>query len=372
MSINYNIKLGTPPGMEVDCSMEQYVKVFAKETDKTLIECIGDILQDKDHIHLCLSGGLDSQFSLLYCLELGKTVTAYTYRSIWKDTILNIEDVYIAEQLAKKHGFKHHIIDIDLFDFYENRKHFDYGPKFLNNSPQLSVHFYFIELLKKKFNIDHILLGGDPPLLRYKEIADKSKKISIVGENFLQDIMAPYYFFCESIGVECIRDVYFHSPEAVYKSYMNNIDVLKNKGVYASTLKHHNVAERYMSDTYMYKYAYYKNIIPNLIPQKSETTGFENLKKILATESGIYNQYNILYRNPQIAIETKSVRARELQRRLANTELQSNYQENKKSRLGRFSRNLKYSPLISDIYIEFLTYIEENDLECINRFVFDF
>jgi len=61
-----------------------------------------------------------------------------------------------------------------------------------------------------------------------------------------------------------------------------------------------------------------------------------------------------------------------LQRRIANTELQANYQENKKSRLGRFSRNLKYSPLISDIYIEYLTYIEENDLECINRFVFDF
>ena len=90
MSINYNIKLGNNPGMEIDCSMEHYVKVFANKTNKSLMECIGDILQDKQDIHLCLSGGLDSQFSLLYCLELNKNVTAYTYRSIWKDTILNI------------------------------------------------------------------------------------------------------------------------------------------------------------------------------------------------------------------------------------------------------------------------------------------
>ena len=122
----------------------------------------------------------------------------------------------------------------------------------------------------------------------------------------------------------------------------------------------------------MYKYEYYKNIIPNLIPQKSETTGFENLKKILATETGIYNQYNILYRDPQIAIEVKSPRARQRARRLANQELQAIYQDETKSKLGRFSRNIKYPDIISDIYVNFLTYIDENDLECVNRYLFDF
>ena len=122
----------------------------------------------------------------------------------------------------------------------------------------------------------------------------------------------------------------------------------------------------------MYKYEYYKNIIPNLIPQKSETTGFENLKKILATETGIYNQYNKLYRDPQIDIETKSPRARQRARRLANFDLQANYLEERKSKLGRFSRNINYPNVISDIYINFLTYIDENELECVNRYLFDF
>ena len=65
----------------------------------------------------------------------------------------------------------------------------------------------------------------------------------------------------------------------------------------------------------------------------------------------------------EIAIEVKSPRARQRARRLANQELQAIYQDETKSKLGRFSRNIKYPDIISDIYVNFLTYIDENDLE---------
>lgn len=372
MSINYNIELGNPPGMIVDCSMEHYVKVFAEKTDKPLLNCIGDILADKDHIHLALSGGLDSQFSLRYCLELNKTVTAYTYRSIWKDTIINVEDVYLAEQLAKKFKFKHHVIDIDLFEFYNNNEHYNYGPEYLNNTPQLSLHFYFINLLKDKFNIDHILMGGDPPLIRYNSKITTQKNISITGDKFLQDIMAPYYIFCESIGVECLRDIYYHSPQAVYQSYMNNIDVIKKQGKYAKTTDWYMTSERQRNDLYVYKYEFYKNIINDLIPQKSETTGFENLKKILATETGVYNQFDIQYKDPLIDLDKKSIRARARERRLKYTELGARGEQGKQPTLGKFNRNIKYPQLIKNIYKDFHQYIQENECTCVNRFNFDF
>ena len=372
MSINYNIELGNPPGMIVDCSMEHYVKVFAEKTDKPLLDCIGDILADKEHIHLALSGGLDSQFSLRYCLELNKTVTAYTYRSIWKDTIINVEDVYLAEQLAKKFKFKHHVIDIDLFEFYNNNEHYNYGPEYLNNTPQLSLHFYFIKLLKDKFNIDHILMGGDPPLIRYNSKITTQKNISITGDKFLQDIMAPYYIFCESIGVECLRDIYYHSPQAVYQSYMNNIDVIKKQGKYAKTTDWYMTSERQRNDLYVYKYEFYKNVINDLMPQKSETTGFENLKKILATETGIYNQFDIQYKDPLIDLDKKSIRARARERRLKYTELSARGEQGKQPTLGKFNRNIKYPQLIKNIYKDFHQYIQENDCTCVNRFNFDF
>ena len=369
MSKDYYIELGSPPGMKLDFSADHYVKILSKKTDKTLLECMGDILSDKTDIHLCLSGGLDSQFSLLCCLELGKSVTAYTYRSFWEDTILNTDDVYIAEQLAKKHNFTHHVIDIDLKEFYDTRMHFKYGTKFLNRSPQLSVHFYFIELLKKKFNIDHIMLGGDPPLLRFNPAIDiKTKNIKISGERFYQDIMAPYYIFCESIGVECIRDVYFHSPEAVYKSFENNLDVIKNKNIYCKTISYSGV-ERNKMNVYQYKLEYYKNIIPNLIPQKSETTGFETLKKILAEESGIYNQYDILYKGPLIALDNKTLRFREINQRTSGTDRSQGLISSSSTRMRR---NIRYTPEINELYLAFQKYIWENDLECVNKYSFDF
>lgn len=368
---DFRINLGTPPGMVVDCSTNHFVEINTKPTEKTMLDCISDILADKNDIHLCLSGGLDSQFSLMYCLELNKNITAYTYRSFWKDTILNSEDVYIAEQLAKKHNFDHHVIDIDLYEFFNNNKHFKYGPKFLNKSPQLSVHFYFIELLKKKFNIDHILLGGDPPLFRSvpnKKI--KSKNVSIVGEKFFQDVMAQYYIFCNSIGVECIRDIYFHSPEATYTAYQNNIDTLKNYKVFTQIFD--TVTDKNRKDVYIYKYHYYKNIIPDLIPQKSETTGFENLKKILATESGVYNQFDILYRRPQTNLDTKSVWARERTTVLNSRALKRNFISENKRRLTIFNRNIKYPSQIIDMYRDFCKLSQQEDMECVNRYSFDF
>ena len=368
---DFRINLGTPPGMVVDCSTDHFVEINTTPTEKTMLECISDILADKDDIHLCLSGGLDSQFSLMYCLELNKNITAYTYRSFWKDTIVNSEDVYIAEQLAKKHNFVHHVIDIDLYEFFNKNKHFEYGPKFLNKSPQLSVHFYFIELLKKTYDIDHILLGGDPPLFRYNpKLKETSKNFSIVGEKFFQDVMAQYYYFCESIGVECIRDIYFHSPEATYTAYQNNLDTLKKFKVY--TKMSDAIKDRNRKDVYTYKYHYYKNIIPDLIPQKSETTGFENLKKILATESGVYNKFDLLYRRPQISLDINSVWARERTAIVSTRGSNRNFISNKKKKVFVFNRNIKYPPEVLQMYKDFCNLSQQEDMECVNRYSFDF
>jgi hypothetical protein len=364
MSKDYYIELGNPPGIQMDFSIQHFCKINATKTDKSLMECISELLCNKTDINLCLSGGIDSQFSLMYCLELNKNVTAFTYRSIWKGVILNVEDVYLAEQITKKHKIKHHIIDIDLENFYNNLMHYKYGANYLNGSPQISVHLYFIELLKKKFGIDHILMGGDPPIIKNdKSIKFTNNKLIMAGERFFQDIMAPYYIFCKSIGVECLRDIYYHSPEAVYKSFENNLDVLKNKKIYAEESVGNSA---YGKDIYEYKYQYYKNIIPDLIPQRTETTGFETLKKILAQESGIYNQYDILYRRPQMAQNKNSINFRLLEHDGFN------FQRNDQKSKTPFNRNIKYSLDAQQVYKDFLTYVRENELECINRYTFDF
>ena len=354
------LTLGNPPGIVLDMSDAYYVKTFAEESKSTFIDEIDSILSDKDYVHLALSGGIDSQFTLRLCIELNKKITAYTYRSIWDGVYLNTDDVYIAELLCKNNNIKHHIIDIDLKSFFKNNLYYNYGHKYLNDSPQLAVHFFFIELLKKEFDIDHILLGGDPPIMQYNPELDLSKRIRMQGEHFFQDIMAPYYLFCNSIGVECLRDIYFHSPKAVFKSYKNNLDVVKKQKIHYEKLLQQSPDRNYKQNRYIFKYAYYNNLVKGLIPQIGETTGFEKLKKILAMESGVYNKFDLLYRRPMKDRNINSISNKSKKQKIV------------KQNLNKLNRNILHDDKIHKLYHKFSQLIVETNSKSINQYSFDF
>lgn len=355
------LTLGNPPGMILDLSDVYYVKTFAEKTETTLIQEVDSILKDKEHIHLALSGGLDSQFSLQLCIKLNKKITAYTYRSIWDGIYLNTDDVYVSELLCKKYNIKHHIIDIDLTNFFKGNLHYNYGHQYFNSSPQLAVHFYFLELLKNQFNIDHILLGGDPPIMQYNA-EFKNNRIRMEGEHFFQDVMAPYYLFCKNIGVECFRDIYFHSPKALYCGYKNNLDVVEKNKIHYEKLQRPIPEKDYKHNKYIFKYAYYKNLVENLIPQISETTGFEKLKKILAMETGVYNMFDLTYRRPMISKNINSIKNKVNNQKIVNTVKVS----------SSSPRNIIHDALINDLYYNFSQLVIKTDSKAINQYSFDF
>jgi len=49
-----------------------------------------------------------------------------------------------------------------------------------------------------------------------------------------------------------------------------------------------------------------------------------------------------------------------------------NFQRNDQKSKTPFNRNIKYSLDAQQVYKDFLTYVRENELECINRYTFDF
>ena len=355
MSHKSETSLGKNPGVEIGLSQIPYVKLHAVKTEKTYIECVADNLSHRQDINLALSGGIDSQFSLQCCLELNKNITIYTYRSFWEGSLINVEDVYLADQLAKKYNLTQHVIDIDLSDFYNTLKHYKYSTKYFNASPQISVHFYFIERLVNEFGIDHIMLGGDAPLFRYPDVKTNTNKIRLAGETFYQDHMAPYYLFCDSLSIECMRDIGLHSPESVYANFKNNLDVIKNKNIYiGSGFAGHMQKNNY----YDYKSEFYKNIMPNIIPQIVGNTGFENLKKILAMETGVYNQFDVQYRFPQSDLVPEFIKNR---KKFLSAPVQ----------VADRMRNIQYSPHIKDLYLEYIDYIDKNDVQCVNKYTFE-
>jgi len=368
------IKLGNPPGAIIDISDILEINVLSEQSEKSFLGCFDKVLPDRELIHLCLSGGLDSQFTLRCCLELNRKVIAYTYRAFWEDTIVNTEDVYLATELCKKYKVEHKIIDIDLLSFYENLTYIKYSADFFNRSPQLAVHFYFIEKLKNEYNIDHILLGGDPPLIRfYPKLWTKDsvldRNIRITNETFFRNNLIPYYKFCKSIGIECYRDIFYHSPEMVYSSYLNNLETVKKANVY---LEHNDNVGK--NNCYRFKYEYYKNIIPDLLTQKSETNGFENLKKMFAQKTGIYDQFNILYRQPLLNANSDIPWLAE--GGLTSTMSSSIYShsstkwEDKKK--NKVFISFKHDKNINKIYSDFCDFVLENNLEPVNQYSFDF
>lgn len=360
-----SLQLGIEPGCTLEISEAYYVNILSKKTTESFISHVSKILQDTDTVNISLSGGIDSQFSLLLCRQLNKKINLYTYRSFWKDTILNAEDVYIAEQISDRENIRLNVVDIELSKFYNEKLHFTYGDKFFNDSPQLAVHFYWLEILKKKFNIENILLGGDPPLFKYADINESNKNLRTSNENFFQDILAPYYFVCRHLGIECYRDIFYHSPELVYLSYKNNIDVVKKERIFIDSLPSRKsgidgeISAPFKIDNYIFKKQWYSNLIDGFITQKSETSGFENLKKILASESGIYNQYDILYRKPMVEQSTNTVKYYQSIRKNRNTKLNR-------------SRNIIYDKGIKDLYNEFLNAVKTSKAKPINRYKFDF
>ena len=350
MKPNTEVKL---PGIEISLSKEHYVKIKCRKTDNTILHEIGKVLQDKQEINIALSGGLDSQFLLQCCLQLDKDITLFTYRSFWGDLIINSEDLYFAQMIANRHNLKHHIIDIDLKPFFTTFQHYKYGVDFFNTSPQLAVHFYFLKLIKQEYDIQHILMGGDIPIFKYAKVQDK-KKLFLTGESVYQDIMAPYYLFCESIGVECIKDIFYHSEELVYLGFENNLNLLKNKKVYClgPDINHPDHVP-YKDSHYELKGLLYKNILKDLKTQSFQTNGFETLKKILASDTGVYNQFDILYRGPLIDLVPEFI---------------PNKLESKRNK----NRNISYDPIIKSLYRDFLKFTEENECKIINKYRFDF
>ena len=359
-----NIQLGKNPGLEIDISPAFYVKFFASKTDKSIIACADELLKDMDKLNLSLSGGLDSQFSLALAKHLGKDITAYTYRSIWNGTFCNVEDVYMAQHMADLNDVKLKIIDIDLDKFFSNNTHLKYGKDYANHSPQLAVHLYWLDILHSEYKIKNILMGGDPPLFKYSSLQSGNNKIRM-NDTFYHDILAPYYAFCNSKNILCLRDIYYHSPELVYAGFKNNIDVVSKKKIYIENDtrsvklpegQNYVSSSPYLSDNYIFKYEWYNNIIEGLVPQKSETTGFETLKKILASESGVYNRFDQLYRFPMQDQAVDSVR----------TYIRSNIRKNIRG------RNVILPEELNKLFKSFQKIVESTDSSAVNRYNFDF
>ena len=264
------------------------LEIFTKQPDdnETLFTLWADAFADIEHVNLLLSGGIDSQFALSVLLSLGKSVKVYICSFIWEDAVFNGPDVIHAMRYCNRFNLDYTSIEIDYKHFLHTNKHLEICKKYKAVSPQIALQLAMLDLID---NNDPIVMGGDLPLMQFDFEKQRS---TIIGLSYQPFIMTPFLNYARYNNRIVIKDLFRLNPKTHYLGYKQCIDTTKkHKMVIPHTMKG-------IGATQALRKLIYSDIGANILPPLAKNTGFENLKSHLAMHSGIYNQFDMLYRYP--------------------------------------------------------------------------
>jgi hypothetical protein len=342
---------GSPPALRYDTETNLLsIKIRKPDNDKPIIEDLVDQFQHVKNVNVALSGGIDSQFALRVACELDVPVKAYTYVSMWEGAVINADDVLTAELIAEKQNVELVKVYMDLKEFFDTNKHIEYGKKYATKSPQVAFHLYFIEKTFKDVK-GTLFLGGEVPMM-VKNSSEDEGPMDIAGLNsgFFMATTSGYRRLCKKHNIDLVKDLLFYTPEIIYKSLYTSINIAREKQ------KHCEWKEEYMVNMFPHKLKHeiYEDIIPGGINPLTKNTGFEKVKKHLASQTGIYNQFDLLYRKP----------------------LEHIFNTNQKQSVdgGMVTGSVKYiaKKLPQELTKEYRQAIDENDSQCVYEYYFDF
>ena len=273
------------------------VSAAIPKTNISLLDSLLLNFNQLDSVTCCLSGGVDSQFSLWLALQSGIKVQLATYAAIWDDNIVNSQDVLKSMSISKALNLPLKLIDINLKEYLESGAYIDTAVQYKTDSPQIATHLAFLNALSKSLDTEAVLMGGDPPLAAIISDTDNLDEFSVGLHNakgYYTRIFAPYVNYANSNNLHLLKDLFYSTPETFYLAVKHNIDVIKNTGMYLNVTKQHPIR----ISSHIYRTEYYKQLGANIEPQLVKNTGFETVKKHLASLTGNYDEFDQQYRNP--------------------------------------------------------------------------
>ena len=280
------ISVGDPKTLDMDYESAG-AKVYTTPTDKPLLDLFEDKFSQLDNITVALSGGLDSQFSANLAKKFSKNPNAVTFKFLWEGTTVNPADICQAEDFAKKIDLDLTIEEVDLQHIFTHELD-DLLYHYRSISPQISAQVYALK--NSQFKDNTLILGGEIQMVRMLD--NQVNSIYTLSNSFHFTHTAPFALLDPLNGMHVIRDPFYMSPEILYQGIMHNIDVMKH---YKKCFNLRNDAK---TSTFAYKKLFYNKFEDfEFLNPLSKRTGFESLKFHLATESGAYDQFDMMYRD---------------------------------------------------------------------------
>lgn len=343
------ISFGNPPALKYDEQTKILsVKISEPKDEDPVVNNILDQLTHVTKANVCLSGGVDSQFALRVAKQLNIPVTAYTYLTTWDNSPINSDDVVTAELVAKKENVPLVKVEIDLKEFFESKKHLEYSRRFGTKSPQIAVHLYFIEKTFKDVP-GTVFLGGEVPLMvKNSDPSEGPLDVGGISAGFFITSTRAYRTLCKELNIDLVRDLPLYTPQIIYKTLKASIDLVEEQQV------HLELTDEFFHNPYAHKFKFllYEKILPGGINPLVKNTGFEKLKKYLASQSGVYNQFDINYRLP----------------------IEHQQQKTKRNAQDDISGSVKYiaGTLPQQLTNEYREKITKYNSKCIYEYFFDF
>jgi hypothetical protein len=284
---------------------EKFMEIrAAKPVDqKPLLVRLQEQVQHVSQATVCLSGGIDSQFMLRFACSLGTPVRAVTYMGTWDGSVINSDDVMHAQISAQQHSVPLDIIPIDLKWFFSSGLHIDYCKKYRLPSPQIAVHLHFLKLIKHYPGT--FFLGGEIPLLcKNSDIQEGPYDVTGFNPSFLIRCAFSYLEVAKDLNIDLVKDIFMYTPEIIYQVLDENIQIVKTNQIHLEVPVNHTQ----MIYHNPVKFRLYERIIPGGIDTLLKANGFEKLKKYLACQSGIYNKFDLDYRQPMVDLYERNMK----------------------------------------------------------------
>ena len=283
--------VGNPTSIEINYTDGgTLVKISAEETTDTLWDIWAEYFKQISSIRIGFSGGIDCQFALQVAKKLGITVNPITYAAIWEDNVVNSADVVASQRFCEKNGLRLEVIDLDLYEFLNSNELVHFATTYKTVSPQIATHLKFMSMIG---NSDPLLLGGDIPGIVARTSEYKCSFLS-GAKSQITNLIAPYYAYANTNNLNLTKDLFFINAKALYQGMRHNFQVLEDTGLYVGG----EAKIQFVTSTLNYKTAYYKSFGVPITPTILKHTGFENLKKYFACQTGVFNEFDNQYRFP--------------------------------------------------------------------------
>jgi len=258
------------------------------------LEIIYEYVKDIKQAHVCLSGGVDSQFWIRVCEHFDIPYTASTYLTTWEGSPINTEDYVCAQLTAKKFNCKWDTIEIDLQEFYNSDRPYELAKKYKTDSQQICLHLEYLSLIKDRYADTTFLMGGDAMYLQMVT-ADGGPDILGLNGHRLKDLLVYENFFKQN-SIEYVKDIVYLDAKMPSQIFKLNIEFVKQHKQHLSVDT--NDSQSHQMENLPVKSFLWESILPGTVNTLIKVGGFERVKKYFAMKTGIYNYFDKKYREP--------------------------------------------------------------------------